>query len=361
MNPLNFDLSQIWKNEPHIETRSISAENPTGEKGGGGMAEPGEAYPHALGLGKGWKVSPCLTLAPDSTTTLAAITGPGIIQHIWITVHPSQWRFLLLRFYWDDEKSPSVEVPLGDFFCNGWGKHCQVSSQPVVVNPMGGFNSYWPMPFKESCRITIENLSQNPVSGFFYQINYALCGLPEEVLTFHACWRASRPVSTAYEHVILDDVRGRGKFVGVYMALRALKKSWWGEGELKFYIDGDDSYPTICGTGTEDYFGGAWCFLVRKRYQTYTTPYLGMPQVLRGLRPGLFPAGVRFGLYRWHILDPVHFRSDLRITVQDLGYNLFRKPHGFFRQDEIATTAFWYQTEPHQPFPAPPDLSDLAF
>jgi hypothetical protein len=224
---------------------------------------------------------------------------------------------------------------------------------------MGGFNSYWPMPFRRHARITIENLGGEKVEGFFYQITYALRDLPEEAHYFHAAWNRSMPVTESHEHVILDKVQGAGQFVGLYMALRAVKNLWWGEGEVKFFLDGDQEAPTICGTGTEDYFGGAWCFLVRGRYRTYTTPYLGMPQVLRGLRWGPFPRGVRFGLYRWHILDPVRFSSDLRVTVQDLGFNLTKKPHGFFRQDDIATTAFWYQQDPHHAFNTTFDLSML--
>jgi hypothetical protein len=354
-----FGLHSIFLEAKDVKTRSISAENPTGAKGAGALAEPGADNPHALGLGKGWKVSPCLTLPPGAQTTLAEMEGPGLLQHIWITVHPSQWRRLILRIFWDGEVIPSVAVPLGDFFCNGWGKHCQVNSQPVAVNPMGGFNSYWPMPFKRHARITIENMGDEKVDGFFFQVTYALCDLPENTLTFHAAWNRSRPVAESHEHVILEDVQGAGQFVGLYMALRATKNWWWGEGEVKFFLDGDQENPTICGTGTEDYFGGAWCFLVRGRYRTYTTPYLGMPQVLRGWRLGLFPRGVRFGLYRWHILDPVCFSSDLRVTVQDLGFDLSRKPHGFFRKDDIATTAFWYQHEPHQAFNTTFDRSVL--
>ena len=141
------------------ETRSISAENFTGEKGKGGMAVTGTGAVVARELGQGWKISPCITLPGHQTATLADIAGPGAIQHIWITVHPTFWRRLVIRAYWDAEEQPSIEVPLGDFFCNGWCERANVSSLPVAVNPAGGFNSYWEMPFRKHARITIENLS----------------------------------------------------------------------------------------------------------------------------------------------------------------------------------------------------------
>ncbi|MCP4647316.1 MAG: DUF2961 domain-containing protein, partial [bacterium] len=197
--------------------------------------------------------------------------------------------------YWDDEEAPSVEVPLGDFFCNGHAIRANVNSMMIAVNPVGGFNSYWPMPFRKHARITIENQGKVDVSCFFFQITYALTEVPENAAYFHAQWRRSLTSREYPEHVILDNVKGRGHYVGTYAAWTQLSNGWWGEGEVKFFMDGDNEYPTICGTGTEDYFGGAWCF----DEGTYCTPFLGYP--LNRREPGEVP---RHGLYRWHIMDP---------------------------------------------------------
>ncbi|MBN1565163.1 MAG: DUF2961 domain-containing protein [Anaerolineae bacterium] len=340
----------------NAETRSISAENPTGAKGQGGMAIAGTGQRASRELGQGWKISPCLDLPSDTTTTLADVTGPGAIQHIWITVHPDFWRKLVLRMYWDDEETPSLEVPLGDFFCNGWGVRCNVSSQPVVVNPAGGFNCYWVMPFRQHARITIENLAPEQCRGFFYQITYTLTDIPDDAAYLHAQYRRNNPLPYMAVHTLLDGVRGQGHYVGTYMAWGTNNNGWWGEGEIKFYMDGDDEFPTICGTGTEDYFGGAWCFEQPKgEYGLYSTPFLGMPQVIKP--DGFYQSQQRFGLYRWHIMDPIRFKTDLRVTMQALGW----RSEGRYLplQDDIASTAFWYQTEPHAPFPPLPDRNGL--
>jgi hypothetical protein len=328
------------------EPRSISAENPTGAKGAGAMAVPGEDNP-AFALGPGWKVRPCITLEAGATTTLADIEGPGIIQHIWLTVKPEAYRDTVLRLHWDGEELPSVEVPLGDFFCNGHGIRTRVNSLPVVVNPSGGFNSYWPMPFHHRARITIENQRWEDIPGFFYQITYALTEVPPKAATFHAQWRRSVTTRTCPEHVILEGVRGHGHYVGTYLAWTQLSNGWWGEGEIKFFLDGDTDYPTICGTGTEDYVGGAWCF----GGETYSTPFLGYP--LCRQEAGEVP---RHGLYRWHVLDPIRFRRDLRVTIQALGW----WPNGQFQPlaDDIASVGYWYQAEPHAPYPKLPPVHE---
>ncbi|HID54900.1 TPA: DUF2961 domain-containing protein [Candidatus Poribacteria bacterium] len=341
---LNFGLGSI----PLLsdaQTRSISAENPKGEKGGGAKAVPDERSAASM-LGKGWKVRPCITLPPGETTTLAEIEGPGVIQHIWITVDPKAYRDTILRFYWDEEETPSVEVPLGDFFCNGHGMRYNVSSLPICVNPSGGFNSYWPMPFRKSAKVTVENQRWEPIGGFFYQITYALTQIPENVGYFHAQWRRSMTRRDYPEHVILDGVKGQGHYVGTFLAWTQLSDGWWGEGEIKFYIDGDTEHPTICGTGTEDYFGGAWGF-----GDTFSTPFLGYPLWQRD--PTRVP---KHGLYRWHIMDPIRFQSDLKVTIQALGW----WPNGKFQPltDDIASVGYWYQREPHAPFPQMPPIHE---
>ncbi|MBN1583771.1 MAG: DUF2961 domain-containing protein [Anaerolineae bacterium] len=355
----------------NAETRSISAENPTGARGGGARAEvPDEkmiaammnemgidaahgfaTHPSSM-LGKGWKVRPCMTVLPPGTTTLADVDGPGVIQHIWITVSEEAYRDTVLRFYWDGEVTPSIETPLGDFFCNGHGLRCNVNSLPVAVNPVGGFNCYWPMPFRQHARITIENQRPKPIFAFFYQITYALTDLPQNVAYLHAQWRRSLTRRDYPEHVILDGVQGQGQYVGTYLAWTQFSNGWWGEGEVKFYLDGDEDYPTICGTGTEDYFGGAWCFGGEPaKTETYSTPFLGYP--LYRHEPGEVP---RHGLYRWHVMDPVHFKQDLKVTVQALGW----WPNRTFEPltDDIASVAYWYQSEPHTPFSALPAVHE---
>ena len=187
-------------------SRSINAENLTGAKGQGGMATNGVAATAACELGHGWKINPCLILPGRSHTTLADIEGPGAIQHIWITVFPTTWRSLVLRIYWDGEETPSVETPLGDFFCSGWGVRCNITSLPVSVNPAGGFNSYWEMPFRKHARLEIENLSPDSVEGFFFQVDYTLTDVPAELAYFHAQWRRSNHVP--YLQVLQCDLMG---------------------------------------------------------------------------------------------------------------------------------------------------------
>jgi hypothetical protein len=349
---LNMGLGAIARLS-NAQTRSISPENFSGEKGKGGTATSGTGIPGpASELGQGWKVSPSISIDPFATVTLAEIDGPASIQHIWLTVAPQWWRRLILRVYWDDEPTPSIEVPLGDFFCNGWGVRCNVNSIPIAVNPAGGFNSYWPMPFRQRARITLENLSKDPVLGFYYQITYTLTDIPDDMAYLHAQWRRSNPLPYKEVHTLLEGVQGHGHYVGTYIAWGVNNNNWWGEGEIKFYLDGDEEFPTICGTGTEDYFGGAWNFEHPPgEYGSYSTPFLGLPQVIRP--DGLYQSQQRFGMYRWHIMDPIRFQEDLRVTIQALGW----RSEGRFMplQDDIASTAFWYQRELHAAFPALPD------
>jgi len=325
------------------KTRSISPENFTGEKGKGGMAEKGTGSHCSRDLGQGWKVSPSVFIQGGETFTMGEIMGSGMIQHIWLTCHPSSWRNLIFRMYWDGEENPSVEVPIGDFFCNGWCERSNVNSLPIAVNPAGGMNSYWEMPFRKSARITMENISQTEVV-LYYQIDYSLTEVSNEFAYFHAQWRRSNPLQYKQVHTILDNVHGKGHYVGTYMAYQVNNTGWWGEGEVKFYMDGDQDFPTICGTGTEDYFGGAWNWeQPLGQYCTYSTAFLGMHQLIKP--DGLYRNQQRFGMYRWHLMDPIRFDNDLRVTIQALGW----RSEGRYLplQDDIATVAYWYQSEPH--------------
>ncbi|MBN1350685.1 DUF2961 domain-containing protein [candidate division KSB1 bacterium] len=343
------NLSQL----SHAKTRSISPENFTGEKGKGGMSIDGLAAKAARDLGQGWKVSPYIHIKPKETVVLAEIKGPGAIQQIWMT--PSgNWRFEILRFYWDGEEQPSIEVPVGDFFACGWGKYAQVNSLPVCVNPGSAFNCYWVMPFRKSCKITMENLDENNMS-LYYQVNYTLTDVPEDAAYLHAQYRRINPLPYKDVYTILDGVKGWGHFVGTYMCWGSNNNGWWGEGEIKFFIDGDGKFPTICGTGTEDYFCGSYGFVVNNQYKEYSTPFAGMPQVLKP--DGLWNSQQRFGLYRWHIMDPVRFEKDLKVTIQALGWQSGGRYLPL--QDDLASVAFWYQNEPHAAFPKLPDKDYL--
>ncbi|HET7639611.1 MAG TPA: glycoside hydrolase family 172 protein [Ktedonobacteraceae bacterium] len=339
----------------NAKTRSISAENFSGEKGKGGMATEGTGAQCARGLGQGWKISPSIVIAPQSTVTLADIAGPGAIQHIWLTTFPTNWRRLVLRAYWDGEEQPSIETPYGDFFAQGWCERANVNSLPIAVNPAGGFNSYWEMPFRKHARLTIENLGTEEVV-LYYQIDYTLTDVPEDAAYFHAQWRRSNPLGYKETHTLLDNVKGKGHYVGTYIAWQVNSPGWWGEGEIKMYLDGDTDFPTICGTGTEDYFGGAWDFeQPAGEYCPFSTPFLGLPQIIKP--DGLYRSQQRFGMYRWHIMDPIRFEEDLRVTIQALGW---RSGHRYLPlQDDIASTSFWYQTEPHIPHPPLPDADGL--
>lgn len=339
----------------NARTRAITAENRTGEKGGGGRATEGAGASAARDLGQGWKVSPCLPFPAGSTLTLAEIEGPGVIRHIWMTCEPRWWRDIILRMTWDDEDTPSVEVPLGDFFANGWCERSIVNSEPISVMTGGGMNSYWAMPFRGAARIEVENRGPD-LGQFFFQIDYSLEEVPDDAAYFHAQWRRSNPVRDGV-HTILDGVTGRGHYVGTYLAWQTNSNGWWGEGEVKFFLDGDGEFPTICGTGTEDYAGGAWAFeqVQGEGYLPFTSPYLGFHQVT-GL-DDFGRANRRFGMYRWHIPDPIRFEEDLRVTVQALGWRSGGRY--LVLQDDLATVAVWYQLEPHAPFPALGSRDDL--
>ncbi len=369
-NGLNLNMGNLSRLS-HAKTRSISPENLTGEKGKGGMATVGTGASAARDLGQGWKISPSLKVEPKQVLTLAEMQGPGAIEHIWMT--PSgKYRFSIVRIYWDGEREPSVEAPIGDLFACGWGRYAQISSLAVCVNPGSGLNSYWEMPFRKSCKVTLENLDDEPMT-IYYQIDYVLTEVPEDAAYFHAQFRRSNPLPYMANHVILDGVKGWGHYVGTYLAWGVRNTGWWGEGEIKFFLDGDTQFPTINGTGTEDYFCGSYDFdaaapaalpnLLQpgtpppggSHYQEFTSPYSGLAQVIRP--DGHYDSQQRFGLYRWHIMDPIRFEKDIKVTIQALGWRAGGRYLPL--QDDISSMAFWYQTEPHAPFPKLPDKDHL--
>jgi hypothetical protein len=360
-NGLDVNLSNLYRTSD-AKTRSISPENFNGEKGKGGMATTGTGAGPSRDLGQKWKVSPSVVIKKHTTYTVAEIDGSGAIQHIWMTP-TGNWRYSILRFYWDDETTPSVEVPAGDFFCMGWGRFASVQSLAVVVNPGSGFNCYWPMPFRKKCRITMENIDDKDMV-LYYQVDYTLTEVPKDAGYFHAQFRRVNPLPFKKDYVLVDSIRGKGQFVGTYMAYGSNKNGWWGEGEIKFFMDGDTEFPTINGTGTEDYFNGAYDFDSQHKnkdgaetseYTEFSGPYTGLPQVIRG--DGHYDIAQRFGLYRWHIMDPIRFDKDLKVTIQDLGWH--HDGRYMPLQDDIASVVFWYQTEPHNPFPKLPAKDQL--
>ncbi len=364
----------------NAQTRSICSENRSGAKSGGALESPDnpkpgeEAKSCCRELGRGWKVHPCDPIKPGETFVMADIEGPGCIQQIWMTP-TGNYRHTILRIYWDDQEQPSVECPVGDFFASAFtnfNTFAQISSLAVCVNPGNAFNCYWPMPFRKRCRITLENIGFKEMRIFF-QINYALNEVPEKAAYFHAQFRRVNPLPYGKVYTLLDGVKGKGHYAGTYMAWGLNNTGWWGEGEIKFYLDvdipegksvdeavaehGGDSFPTICGTGTEDYFCGSYNFenKATKQYQEYTTPYAGVPHIVRP--DGVYQSQMRFSMYRWHITDPIRFDKDLAVTIQALGW----RSEGRYLplQDDIASVSYWYQTLPTAPFPELPDRNYL--
>ncbi len=345
------------------QTRSISPENFTGATGQGGRSTDGAAHRAARDLGVGWKVSPYILIEPGETFELADIAGQGAIQQIWMTLAKGRWRHTILRMYWDDHPHPSVQCPIGDFFANGWERYARVDSLAVCVNPGRAFNCYWEMPFYKRARITLENLSDEKIV-VYYQINYALRSCRLIPLTF----THSSGVLTRYR-IKRFTPSSRISKARVSMSVRI-----WPGGltmqvggarvKSKFYMDEDEEFPTICGTGTEDYFCGAYCFDpgimeqdVESGYETYNSAYAGLPQVI--CPDGVYSSQQRFGMYRWHIPDPIRFEQRLKVTMQALGWRTDKERRYLPLQDDIASVAFWYQMQPADCFPELPDKDAL--
>lgn len=338
-----------------IRTFSVSPENPTGEKGMGGRSTEGSAAAAARELGQGWKVNPYIVLNGNSSAMLAHIHGQGAIKHIWITDNASRSRVLILRIYFDDHNTPAVETPLSDFFANAdYDEYRQLSSLAMCVNPKKGMNCYFEMPYFKSFRIEIENRSAQP-AHIYYQIDCEEKVLPQDTLYFHAQFRHVNPLPYATPYTILDGIKGKGHYVGTYLYWGVKSNGWWGEGEIKFYIDGDREFPSICGTGTEDYFCGAYNFDVNKHYVEFSSPYSGMYKV--GETDNLYRSQRYFNLYRWHITDPIYFEQDLKVTIQALGWRYDGRYHPL--QDDISSVAYWYSDtleDYYPPFPSDNDI-----
>ncbi|NLZ56633.1 MAG: DUF2961 domain-containing protein [Clostridiaceae bacterium] len=346
-------LHQLTK-KCNIRTFSISPENFTGEKGKGGMAVVGVSAERAKDLGRGWKISPFVKIKPGEKFVLATVSGSGAVRHMWFTYSAPAPRDLILRFYWDGQEQASVEVPLGDFFASATKEYRQISSLPVCVNPQSGLNCYWEMPYRTGFRATLENRSDQEVI-VFYQLDCEEKTVDSDALYFHAQFRRVNPLPYKQVYTILDGVTGKGQYVGTYLYWGVNSNGWWGEGEVKFYIDGDTDFPTICGTGTEDYFGGSYCFGVNGSYIEYSTPYSGLSKV--DTTDILYRANRRFNMYRWHIQDPVYFDRDIRVTVQALGWRSGQRYLPL--QDDISSVAFWYSDNLQDVYPVLQDRDYL--
>jgi hypothetical protein len=340
-----------------VQSRSITAENQTGAPGVGGQS------------GERRKGLPCLwNLQKDMVYSFAEIDGPGVIRHIWITVQDvgsQKMRNLILRFYWDGQEQPSVEAPLSDFFGVSHGRIRPFESMFLTTAEGRSFNCYFPMPFTKKARLTIANEMGEDAGMFFYQVDYTLGDkIPEDTPRFHAQFRRVPNTTLARDYVILDGVHGQGRFMGANIGIVdrfANLQSWWGEGEVKIYLDGDDSHPTICGTGSEDYALSGWGL------KCFSNLESGAPLI----------EGKFISYYRFHGRDPIYFSKDIKVTIQQLGYDGQVEPadpkgpykemieKGWYRKDrrsgcyervdDMCSTAYWYQTLPTQPFPPFPD------
>lgn len=345
-------LDDLYK-QSGVVTRMISAENPTGEKGKACLDEPNPDDPRLFwsknSLGKGYKVCPFITLEANSKIDIANVRGSGVIRQIFLTSDREKFSELVIRIYWDDEKEPSVECPLGMFFCMGHDRFPHlVSSMPVTVAPHRGCNCYWRMPYKKGFRIEIENEGDTKTWILAYKVIFTEEEV-NDVAYFHATYRHTLTTPENPTHIILDDVNGEGLYVGTYLAWTELHERWWGEGEVKFYIDDDKEYPSICDNGTEDYFGGAWNFggygIVKDSKEiVFQSPYLGL-----SLAHVEDDCPKHFSMHRFHIEDPIGFKKNIKVTVDTIGWkeDFSKYEH---HDEDVKSVAFFYQKEPHKPY-----------
>ena len=322
---------------------AFSAENPTGARNGGTHGRDCEKL-HAF-----------IDIEPHTTVELCDTDGPGMISHMWFTGYIGH--SFIIRIYWDNKEYPSVEAPISAFFGCAYdenfrdidGKYPVLNSSMILVAPGRGYNSYFEMPFKKHCRITVENRGDNR-NTLYYMISGWHGEIPENSGYFHAVYRQEHPVQTGRSYTVLDNVNGKGCFAGITLAAGMNgHNTCWVEGEAKMYIDGD-IYPSLNYTGTEDYFCGSYAFgndIHLNKYQTFSGHYVGLYAIL-GDTDDMYNAQKRFMLYRWHIKDPVYFDTSFKMVMDNLGWT---GP----RYDDYTTVAYWYMTEP---LPLPFELPD---
>jgi len=284
-----------------------------------------------------------------ATKVVLDAKGPGAITHIWFTFlgpEPHPWapegsanhQEILLRIYYDGSQRPGVEAPLGDFFANSFGRRSEVISVPVIVEDADSYNCFWRMPFRESVRVELVNQGQKRLNLLYYNIDWIkLDSLPKDTPYFYAQYRQEYPVKQGQDYLILK-TQGKGHYVGTVLSVRTRSPSWFGEGDEKIYIDGEEK-ASIWGTGTEDYFLSAWGL------KTTSTPYFGTPYFDQW---GI--VGGHTSAYRWHIQDPIVFNKSIKVTIEHWGWispdeNPEGKTHSWNeRQDDFSSVAFWYQT-----------------
>ncbi len=315
-----------------VQSRSISFENPTGAPGQGGRA--------ASSLGIGRKGAASRSIQPNETVGLCDIEGPGMIRHYWMTTSnvPKSLRSVVVRAYWEGQTHPSIECPLGDFM--GFA-HAKVTAYQSAVHSVGtnrGMNLWLQMPFTKRARITFSNEGDKPVT-LFYQIDYTLGDkFPDDVGRLHVLFRRENPTTPKQDFELLPQRRGAGRFIGSVVGIRAMADGWWGEGEIKMYFDGDTEFPSYCGTGTEDYAGLGW--------GVQPTPYL-----YNGCN---LDENNFYSIYRWYLPDPIYWRKEARIAIQQIGY---KKGSGLInRSDDWSCATFWYEQTPSAPLPPMSDL-----
>jgi hypothetical protein len=300
-----MDVSDLTSVSPVLDSRACTFENPTGARGAGGTVAGGR------------KGAPSKLLAPGEVVTLADVDGPGVVRHIWMTFPPAPpevMRAMVIEVFYDGASTPSVSVPAVDFFGVGCGRPQPMSSALTAIQEGRGFNSFIPIPFGSHLTITFRNGSARSIP-FYYQVDFTLEDLPADTGRLHATFRRENPTTLKQDFVIADGLRGPGRFLGCVVGIRTIDGGfWYGEGEVKVFVDGDADLPTICGTGLEDYVGTAWGM------DAHVSHYAGVPMDAR--REGArVPDFVSF--YRWHVLDPIMFSSSLKVTIQQIGYDAF--------------------------------------
>lgn len=288
-------------------------------------------------------------VAPGETRTIAEIEGAGIITHIWMTVasyDERHYKNIVLRMYWDGEEHPSVEVPYGDFFGLGNNEYYQYTSLPIQIGNDRGMNCYWHMPFSNGAKITVTNDGPSNIAALYYYVDYQVHkSVPEDMGRFHAQYRQQYPASLNENYVLLEG-KGRGHYVGCNLSVHLRAGWWWGEGDDMIYVDGDE-HPTVHGTGAEDYFCGAWCY-GDSGPKSFSNPYFGAPLIKGG-----HTRGALWNVYRYHLEDPIPFSESIRVTIES--------GHNNDRADDYSSVAYWYQTEPHAPFPPLPEPDERMF
>ena len=354
-DPSRIDLS--------LDSRAVTFENPTGDRGAGGSAHSGR------------KGAPSRRVKAGEKVVLADLRGPGTLRHLWMTFPPAppeRMRALWMEVFYDGETEPSISVPCLDFFGLPHGRTAAYTSALSAAQEGRGFNSYYPMPFRRSVRVEVTNGSERSME-LYYQIDYTLqAKLPEDAGYLHAVFRRQNPTALREDFTIVEGLRGPGRFLGCVVGIRVIDHAnWYGEGEVKIFKDGDEALPTICGTGLEDYVGSAWGL------GAHAAPWQGAPLDVRAAGAEM-PDYV--GFYRWHVPDPVVYARDLRVTIQQIGFVLFGEAQseqferyretnpaagrGWFerpspgvrafaiaeRRDDYCATAFVYCKEP-QPVP----------